>query len=39
MCGRSQETDELIGFACARCDKTAGDVDTEVLIVTAQGVP
>lgn len=38
MCGRPQEPEEFIGCLCGRCDKIAGEVEAELVIVSGQGV-
>ena len=35
ICGRPREAEEFLGFACGRCDKIAGDVEAEVVILSS----
>ena len=39
MCGRPHEAEELIGCTCARCNKIAGDIDADMLIMSGRDVP
>ena len=34
-CHKSRDAEEFVGFACGRCDKIVGDVDTALLLCLA----
>jgi hypothetical protein len=37
MCGRSLGVEEFFSPGCGRCEKIAGDVDAELLLVCGLG--
>ncbi len=39
MCGRARESEELLGTACGRCEKIAGDVDAKMVDVSGFDTP